>query len=201
MRASIPLALLAACSTACTPPAPPASQAPPDPPTAQSCANPSAAEAARCAANGDANTSSAPANAAFAQLADAPLASGQWFFRADAGVVSAGFGEPQSEFQFVLSCEAPSGKLTVTSVRELSPDQATTLTLITAARSIDLSAHSFNEGMPYIAAELAESAPEHSALIATLRAPQERFGVRVAGETDILPWDESIPRALAPCAS
>jgi hypothetical protein len=174
MRAFTALALFLALS-ACTPPAQPASQ-PASTPAAQTAPNP------------------------YAAALTATPASGQWFFNADAGTFAAGFGAPQSEYQLTLVCEAPSGRLTLTSDHALAPDQDTTLLVFTDAQIAELPARSFNEGLPSVRAELADSSPEKAALIAALTGPHARFGVDVAGEIQIFPWDASIARVLAACA-
>ncbi len=80
--------------------------------------------------------------------------------------------------------------------RELYPDQDTTLRLITESTTIELPARSFNEGLPTVSATLAGSDPRLAALAAT----QERFGVEIAGEISVLPWDPAIALTLAGCA-
>ena len=171
------LAALALVLTACSPPAP---QAPPaSAPQAPAAQQP-------------------PPNPDVAALSAAP-AEGQWFARADEGVFAAGFGVPQSEYQFAISCSAPSGVLTLMSAHELAPDQPTTLRLITAVQSIELPARSFNEGLPNVTAELADNAPHKAPLISMLGAPTDRFAVEVAGETHVYPWHDSIAATLTAC--
>jgi len=132
-------------------------------------------------------------------LASATLNTGQWFYNADESVSAAGFGAPQSEYQLTLVCNEGSGRVTITSDHELVPDQATTLALITAGRTFDVPATSFNEGLPHVSGEIADAARQ-AELVAALSAPQERIGVDVGGDVRVYPWDESIARALAPCA-
>ncbi len=129
-----------------------------------------------------------------------PLATGQWFARSEEGTHAAGFGVPESEYQFVLSCTAGSGALSVMAAHELMPDQATTLSILTANARVDLPARSFNEGLPSINADLADESAEKAALTAALAPPQERFAVEAAGDIAIYPWDESLARVLAACA-
>jgi len=184
MRAALAAALTLAL-TACTP-APPPSQPAAEPPAAPPTPSPSAAAAPTSAADA-------------AALAAAPLPDGQWFFRADESVFAAGFGAPQSEFQFAVSCNGGSGAVQIMSAHELAPDQPVTLTIVTAAQTIDLAANSFNEGLASVNAELADAAPEKAALIAALTQTQARIGVRVRDETHVYAWDEALTRALAPC--
>src|SRR5690606_36348336 len=141
----------------------------------------------------------APQNPYTAALS-APLPDGQWFSEETSSRTSAGFGLPESEFQFVVSCATRAGKLSVTLERELAPDQQTTMRIVTAPQMLDLPARSFNEGLPHVLAELAPDAPEEGPLVRMLGAPQDRFAVEVAGEFQVFPWDESLARALTACA-
>ncbi|MGQ0532143.1 MAG: hypothetical protein ACT4OF_05545 [Caulobacteraceae bacterium] len=133
-----------------------------------------------------------------AALAAAPAA-GQWFERTDEGVTGAGFGAPNSEYQFVVTCTAPSGALTIMSANELAPDQATTIRLITSTRTLELPARSFNEGLPSLSAEVADADPLKPLLIGMLGAPTDRFAVVAGGESTVFPWHESIARTLIAC--
>ena len=72
-----------------------------------------------------------PANPDAALLAGEPMP-GQWFFNGDGGTVSAGFGAPESEYLFLISCNAPTGRIALMYERELAPDQDTTLRIVTA---------------------------------------------------------------------
>jgi hypothetical protein len=172
-RSWVPFLLLLL--TACGPPAPPASQ-PADPPPAQSTANPD-----------------------FAAL-PAQTLTGQWFFRADEGTFSAGFGVPESEFQLVVTCTQGSGAVTVMSDHELAPDQATTLSLITERATLNLPAQSFNAGLANVTAELPGDTELSRAVAAALSAPQTRFAVRVGADARVYPWSEDLTRALAGCS-
>lgn len=168
----LPFILIPLALAACTPsPAPPASQPAAEPPAA----------------------------AANAALLAGPLATGQWFARSEEGTHAAGFGVPESEYQFVLSCTAGSGALSLMAAHELMPDQATTLSIVTANARVDLPARSFNEGLPSINADLADESAEKAALTAALAPPQERFAIEAAGETTVYPWDESLARVLSAC--
>jgi hypothetical protein len=124
---------------------------------------------------------------------------GQWFFRGDEGVISAGFGLPQSEFQFVVSCEQATGKISVMSDHELIPDQDTQISIVTQRSSLDLPARSFNEGMAHVAADVAGQTELSRALAAQLSETQTRFGVIVAGSARVYPWSEELTRALENC--
>lgn len=166
------IALIAACS-------PPASQDAPAAPAAES-------------------APAAPANPETAALGAIP-ASGAWTFRVDAGTHAAGFGVPESEYQFIIVCEAGSGNLSLTYEHELAPDQATTLRLITAVQSIELPARSFNEGLPNVTAEIADADPLKPLLIGMLGAPTDRFAADVAGEIQVFPWSDEIAQALTAC--
>lgn len=146
------------------------------------------------AAPAEAEAPAPPANPDAALLSATPL-DGIWSFNADAGVSAAGFGAPESEYLFIVSCNAPAGRVTLTYEHELAPDQDTTLRIVTAAQSLDFPARSFNEGLPSVNAEVGGGDPR----LAALRAAQERFAIEVAGETSVLRWDQSIARALAEC--
>lgn len=171
------IAALAVFAAACSPPAP-APSTPADEAGKQ--APPSAADPDTLALQGK-------------------VATGQWFERADEGTFSAGFGEPESEFQFGIMCIAGSGAITVMSGAELAPDQATTIRLITSTQSLELPAQSHNEGLPSITAEIADGAPAHMPLISMMGAPTDRFAVEAGGQITVFPWDESIGRTLIAC--
>ena len=170
------LLVLALCLAACTPPAPPASP----PPAAESVA---------------ANT---PANPYIAALSAAP-APGQWSFLGEDATISAGFGEPESEYQLVIVCNSATGALTVDVSHELAPDQATTLRLVTATQTLDLPARSHNAGLPSVRADIAGDAPEKLPLIGMLGAPTDRFAIEIAGQITVFPWRDAIARALIAC--
>jgi hypothetical protein len=137
----------------------------------------------------------APASANAAQLSIAPLP-GQWFFNGDGATVSTAFGPPESEGVFAVVCNGGTTRVTLMSSHELVPDQATTLRIITATQTLDFPARSLNQGLPTVNAELDGADPRLAALAAT----QERFAVEVAGESYVLPWDQSIARTLSNCA-
>lgn len=137
----------------------------------------------------------APANPDAAALGGAPM-EGVWSHNGDGATVSAGFGAPESEYLFIVVCEGGAGQVRIDYERELYPDQDTTLRLITESTTIELPARSFNEGLPTVSATLAGSDPRLAALAAT----QERFGVEIAGEISVLPWDPAIALTLAGCA-
>jgi len=138
-----------------------------------------------------------PVNPDAAALGGTPQV-GAWTLRTDEGTTGAGFGAPESEYQFIIVCEAASGKLSLTAEHELSPDQDTTLRIITAVHTLDLPARSFNEGLPSVTAEVTEDAAKN-ALIGSLGAPTDRFAVEVAGEITVYPWDAAIAQALTGC--
>jgi hypothetical protein len=170
-RAVFAIALLAACS--------PAPQSKTETPAAQAAPTPAAAPNA-------------------AALSAAP-AEGQWFFNGDEGVISANFGPPESEGVLSIVCNEPDRRISLHYNGELTPDQDTTLRILTATQSLDLPARSHNDGLPGISADIVADAPQHAALLGALSAQQERFAIVGAGDTVVLPWDQSIPRALANC--
>lgn len=139
----------------------------------------------------------APANPDAAALGATPQ-TGSWTLRVDEGTTAAGFGAPESEYQLVIACQAGSN-LTITAEHELSPDQDTTLRIITAVQTLDLPARSFNEGLPSVTAEVLGDAPTKTPLISMLGAPTDRFAVDIAGEITVFPWHESIAQALTAC--
>lgn len=139
-----------------------------------------------------------PANPDAAALG-AALREGAWTFRADEGTFAAGFGTPESEYQLNIACESPTGRLMLSLEHELSPDQDTALRIITASQNVELPARSFNEGLPTVNAEVADASPAKAALLAALGPAQDRFGVEVAGEISVFPWDEAVANALEAC--
>jgi hypothetical protein len=207
-HATISALALALLLLACTPA--PSSQPAAEPSAAQ-CANPetlSAAEAARCAANGGGASNASAASAApaapavaanNAPLLGAALSYGQWYSRGDEGTIAACYGAPESECSITIQCEAPTGKLTFTTMHELVPDQPTALRLMTQTHTLDLAARSFNEGLPSINADLADESAEKAALIALLSPTQPSFAVEHRGEITVYPWDEAIARTLNAC--
>lgn len=124
---------------------------------------------------------------------------GAWILRTDEGTTAAGFGAPESEYLLVVSCETPTGKISVIYEHELSPDQDTTLRIITPVQTLDLPARSFNEGLPTIIAEAGADAAQKTALIAMLGAPTDRFAVEVNGESTVFPWADDVAEALIAC--
>jgi hypothetical protein len=141
----------------------------------------------------------APTQAPNAAALSATPAEGQWFFNGDEGVISANFGPPESEGILSIVCNAGDRRISLHYNGELTPDQDTTLRILTAAQSLELPARSHNEGLPGISADIAADAPEHAALLNALSAQQQRFAITGAGDTIVLPWDQSIPRALTGC--
>lgn len=171
----IPLALIALIA-ACSPPA--SQEAPPAAPAA---------------------SNAAPAGPRLSVLGGVP-ASGAWTLRVEDGTHAAGFGAPESEYQFIIACEAASGSLSISYEHELSPDQATTLRITTAVHTIELPARSFNEGLPTVTAELTDSDPAKPLLIGMLGAPTDRFAAEVAGQSQVFPWDDAVAQALTACS-
>ncbi|MEZ5957781.1 MAG: hypothetical protein R3C27_11295 [Hyphomonadaceae bacterium] len=139
----------------------------------------------------------APANSDTAALGATPQ-TGSWTLRIDEGTTAAGFGVPESEYQLVIGCQA-GGNITVIAEHELSPDQNTTLRIITAVQTIDLPARSFNEGLPTVTAEVTQDAAAKTPLIGMLGAPTDRFAVDIAGQITVFPWDEAVAQALTAC--
>lgn len=139
-----------------------------------------------------------PLNLDAAALTHTP-ATGQWFERVDEGTFAAGFGVPNSEYQFTIVCTQGSGALTVTSENELAPDQDTLIRIITSTQTLELPARSFNEGPPNISAEIADNAPVKIPLIGMLGAPTDRFAVDAGGVITVYPWHDAIARTLIAC--
>lgn len=144
-------------------------------------------------------TANEPAINADAAALGATPQPGAWTFRADEGTFAAGYGPPESEYLLTISCEAASGKLILMSSHELSPDQDTTLRIITAVQTLDLPARSFNEGLPSVTADVTDDAPAKTPLISMLGAPTDRFAIEVAGEAHVFPWNENVAQALTAC--
>lgn len=139
-----------------------------------------------------------PANPNTAALS-ATAQAGAWTLRTDEGVTAAGFGAPESEYLLTISCEGPSGKLSLIYEHELSPDQDATLRIITPVQTLDLPARSSNEGLPSVTAEVLESTPAKTALISMLGAPTDRFAVEVNGESSVFPWADAVSQTLIAC--
>lgn len=143
-----------------------------------------------------ASVDGATANAA---ALSATPATGRWSFHGDEGITSTCFGAPNSECAISFMCEAPSGKVSVLTSAELIPDQPTTLTLITRTQTLSIPARSFNEGLPSINAELADTSAEKAGLLEALAPTQDVFAIDANGEITVYPWDESIKRVLDAC--
>jgi hypothetical protein len=139
------------------------------------------------------------ANAEFAPVQAGTPLTGQWFFRGDDGVLAAGFGAPESEFQFAVTCRQADGVVTVMSNHELFPDQETILSIIVASSTVNLPANSFNEGLPSVTAELDGGTEYARGVAINLAERQERFGVKVGNDLRIYPWSEELTRALERC--
>lgn len=158
---------------------------------------------AQTADSAPATTAGEPASAAsenvYAAALAGPVQTGSWVSRTDEGVSSACFGAPQSECVVTVACEMPSGKLSLSTGDELAPDQDTVIRVFNATSTLDLPAHSFNEGLPNVTATIADNAAEKTPLIGMLGAPTERFGVEVAGQRTVVPWDASVAAILTAC--
>ena len=139
------------------------------------------------------------ANAEFAPVQAGTPLTGQWFFRGDDGVLAAGFGVPESEFQFAVTCRQADGVVTVMSNHELFPDQQTILSIIVASSTVNLPANSFNEGLPSVTAELDGGTEYARGVAINLAERQDRFGVKVGNDLHIYPWSEELTRALERC--
>ena len=124
---------------------------------------------------------------------------GAWSLRTDEGTTGAGYGPPESEFLLTIACQSGSGALSITSNHELSPDQDTTLRIITAVQTLDLPARSFNEGLASVTAEVPDSSAAKAPLISMLGAPTDRFAIEVHGEAHVYPWNEAVAEALTAC--
>ncbi len=146
-----------------------------------------------------ATTAEAPQSDPNTAALGAASQTGAWIFYTQAGVTAAAFGPPESESLLTISCEMPSGKLSVSYEQELAPDQDTTLRIITPLQMLDLPARSFNEGLPNVTADVPASAAEKAALISMLGAPTDRFAVDVNGEINVFPWDDAISQVLLAC--
>jgi hypothetical protein len=159
---------------------------------AAACAPPASQDAPPAA-----SAAAAPVNPDTAALGANP-ATGAWTFHVAESVSAAGFGLPESEYQFIIACDG--GKLSLSNEAELTPDQDTTMRIITATQSIELPARSFNEGLPTITTDLAAADPLKPLLIGMLGAPTDRFAVEIAGVTQVFPWDDEIAQALTACS-
>ena len=165
--------------TACTP-------APPAPAPGPAAARPTEAPSA---ANGDALA-----------LRRTPAA-GEWSAHADEGVLAANFGAPPGDV-FSIVCRAPTGAIVLTLKRDLAPQSAAALRIITTTRTLELPGRerrtAAGEGRAF-AVDIADNTPEHSALISMLGAPGDRFALEAGGVITVLPWDDAIARTLIGC--
>ena len=122
---------------------------------------------------------------------------GEWFLNApDLGLVSAAFGVPESEGEFAVQCDLAAHRVTLFYSWELTPDQDTTLRVLAQGQAVEFAAHSYNEGLPTVNAEVPGSDPRLAALAAT----QEHFGVAVGEDVTSMPWDQKIAQVLSRCA-
>ena len=137
-----------------------------------------------------------PSDNAPAELNAEPI-NGLWYFNSRGATVSTGFGAPGSEYLFRVVCHGGTNQVKLTYSDELAPDQDTTLMLILPAQTFAIPARSSNEGQPTINAELDGA----DVRLAALAQQRDRFAVEAAGQTSVLPWDQSIARTLAACAS
>lgn len=179
--ALLALVLLTACSQPASPPSAEtaSTEAPPPQATQQPPSNmPAPIDAATAAA-----------------MLSAQPAEGAWVFTDENGFASAGFGLPQSEFQFGVTCDRALKRIHLMVERELSSDQDTAITIVTAQDSVSFAARSFNEGLPTISAYAPGSDPR----LGLLEQATNRFAIDIAGEAQVFPMHESVTRAIAAC--
>lgn len=124
------------------------------------------------------------ANADTRLLQQAPAA-GAWSSRADEGVFRASFND-----RLIIVCSAPNSAITLTLAGV--PSSTSTLRLISATRTLDLTSHGGS-------VRLDESAPAHDALIATLGTPGDRFAIDAGGAVTVFPWEDAIATTLHAC--
>lgn len=130
-----------------------------------------------------------------AAMLSAQPAEGAWTFTDENGFASTGFGLPESEFQFGVTCDKTLKRVHLLVERELSPDQDTWITIVTAQDSVSFAARSFNEGLPSISAYTPGSDPR----LGLLAQAADRFAIDIAGEAQVFPMDETITRAMDAC--
>jgi len=125
-----------------------------------------------------------------------PERSGQWIYTAlQGGFSTAAFGGEATVAAFSLACEHATHTITLMRSNELSPDQATTITLIIPAGRLDFPAQSFNEGIPHIRALV----PMPDARLEAVAAAPDGFAVEAGGEVSRIRADPMIARVLADC--
>jgi hypothetical protein len=186
MRALIAALALAAC----TPPAPPATPAQPAPP---------APEARAPVPRGGASILTEAGDSQRAALARAAT-EGEWVFWGSEPEVSACFDTPDAECILAIQCDRPTGAVTLYYTHELSPDQWTSMRIVTQTHVLDLPGRSVNDdGRPRVDARLADGTYEQQIVIDHLARAQERFAVRILNDVQVFPWHDNIARALEAC--
>lgn len=122
---------------------------------------------------------------------------GQWTYTAlQGGYSTAAFGGEATEAAFSFSCAHATHTVSLMRGNELSPDQATTITLIIPAGRQDFPGHSYNEGLPHIRADVAMP----DARLAAVAASEEGFAVEAGGDVTRIRSDPMIARVLEECA-
>ena len=129
-----------------------------------------------------------------------PPTEGEWAFWGSEPEVSACFDTPSDECILAIQCDRPTGIVTLHYAHELSPDQWTSVRIITQRHVLDLPGQSINDdGAPRVDVRLADGTYERQIVIDHLAPAQERFAVDVWNEVQVFLWDDEIARALAPC--
>lgn len=140
--------------------------------------------------------SAANADARALQQTPAP---GQWTATTE-DVFAASYGAPGTG-AFSIMCSGPGAAITLNFGYLQAPRAAalTSLRLITATHTLELPAHSRDDGVLH--ATIAENASEHDPLITVLGAPNDTFAVDVAGAITVFPWDDALRTTLSACRS
>ncbi|WP_285712907.1 hypothetical protein [Erythrobacter oryzae] len=182
MKAGLPLLALTLALAACAP----AAKAPPVATAARPAPRPSVASA-------PARPAPLPAPVDMHWM-DAPLTPGTWVYQGYMSSPPAVFMSPDGEGRFVISCDRPNGRISLTQMAVMQPSSAMTIRTETSTRT--LTAKKAPDPVPYLAAELSARDP----LLDAMALSKGRFAVEVDGlPTLYLPSYAEVSRVIEDC--
>lgn len=125
---------------------------------------------------------------------DAPLTSGDWYYRVDGGMSMAVFGQPESEGDLVLTCQLASRTIEVE--RNGDAPQTLQMTIRTEAREGNLPARPDHDEIPFLVAAISPTDP----LLDAMAFSKGRFAVEVPGlPTLYVPSYPEVTRVIEDC--